>query len=95
MNAKQYISVALVTFITCVLTLWIYASSSVGNLPVISGLCDKGRDKLTFIPLNNHSPGDIKAYIKQRNNISRLLNLKQKINAQNECEVGGYVVVRT
>ena len=89
MKANLYISVALVTLITCVLTLWIYASSSIDDVPVIGGLYDKGRDRMTFNSLKQHSPEDINlAYIEQRNNISRLLNLKQKIIAQNECEVG-------
>ena len=89
MKVNLHISVALVTLITCVLTLWIYASSSIDDVPVIGGLYDKGRDRMTFISLKQHSPEDINlAYIKQRNNISRLLNLKQKIIAQNECEVG-------
>ena len=96
MKAKTLIPTVLVIII-CVSTLWVFVSSTRGleDSPVIKRLCDTGGDRLRSIPVTNPPRGDIKAYIEQRNNLSILLNLKQKINAQNDCEVGCVVVVRT
>ena len=87
MTAKQYIVVAIATIVMCVFMLWMYVSSSVQNAPVINSECYNVRDNSAFIPQGKHDERETLGYIHQRNNISRLLNIKQKINAQNECEV--------
>ena len=87
MNRKQCIPVAC---IVCALTLLIYTCISIDNhvSHVIKRLCDEGGDRLGFVPLTNPPRTDITKYIKQRNDLSRLLNQKQKMYAQKECEVG-------
>ena len=77
---------AMATIMVSFCIVWIYVSSSVQNVPINSE-CYNMRDNMVFIPHGKDVGQEIPEYIAQRNNISRLLNLKQKINAQNECKV--------
>lgn len=72
MPMKHYFGVAFAILVVCLFTLKLYNSSKFSSV---------------MIPHNySRDNQGVSDYIRQRNNISRLLNLKQKLIGQMECE---------
>ena len=77
---------AMTAIIMSIYMVWVHVSGRVKNVPINSE-CYYLRDNMVFNPHGKDVEQEIPEYIAQRNTVSRLLNLKQKINAQNECKV--------
>ena len=75
MAVKQIAAIVTFTVIMCLFTLKMYISNDMTSFPGSQQVALESKDR------------ELQEYIRQRNNISRLLNLKQQKIGQMECEV--------
>ena len=85
MSVKQYVAVSTLTVLTVLIFLFTLKMYISRQLPAGSEhrIYSAGNQRLIFESRNQ----ELMEYIAQRNNISRLLNLKQQMVGQMECEV--------
>ena len=77
MATKHYVAAVLATLLVCFFTAKMYISNGISSVVFQTRYVDdRPGDRL-----------DVSEYIRQRNNVSRLLNQKQKLIGQMECEV--------